>query len=87
MSQLRPLYPSVSLPPVDTGLGYNSMPVENPTDKEPPRRPDWLIVLIIGLLLLSLLIAWLTDLPNRFVSQTIQEVNVNQLDGFRNTHG
>lgn len=36
-----------------------------PTPRTPPspRQPDWLLVFIIGLVLLTLLIAWLVDTP------------------------
>ncbi|WP_128545340.1 hypothetical protein [Larkinella soli] len=30
----------------------------------PPRRPDWLLILMIGLFVASLLIAWLADIPS-----------------------
>ena len=38
-------------------------PVEDP---QQPRKPDWLMLLVIGLFLLTLLIAWLTDVPVMF---------------------
>ena len=31
--------------------------------QQPPRRPDYLLILMIGLFLLSLVIAFLTDVP------------------------
>ncbi len=34
-----------------------------PRTPPPPRQPDWLLVLIIGLVLLTLLIAWFADIP------------------------
>lgn len=37
----------------------------SPAPRTPPspRQPDWLLVLIIGLVLLTLLIAWFADIP------------------------
>ncbi|NEU70366.1 hypothetical protein GK091_26050 [Spirosoma agri] len=32
-------------------------------DKDRPRKPDWLLLLIGALILLTLLIAWLVDIP------------------------
>ncbi|WP_155296332.1 hypothetical protein [Spirosoma rigui] len=37
-----------------------SEPLRQP---QPPRQPDYLLILMIGLFLLSLLIAFLTDVP------------------------
>lgn len=33
------------------------------TRPDPPRRPDYLLILMIGLFLLALIIAFLTDVP------------------------
>jgi len=30
----------------------------------PPRKPDWLVLLMIGIFLLILLIAWFVDIPS-----------------------
>jgi hypothetical protein len=35
---------------------------DRPVD-QPPRKPDWLLLLVSVLLLLTLLIAWLADIP------------------------
>lgn len=35
-------------------------------DEEPPRKPDWLLILVGILFLLTLLIAWLADIPTLF---------------------
>jgi hypothetical protein len=32
--------------------------------EEKPRKPDWLLLLISALFLLTLLIAWVVDIPN-----------------------
>lgn len=56
----RPPVPFAS--PTHGDLEFVSSPPEN-APNEPPRRPDWLLVLIVGLLLLTLFIAWLTDMP------------------------
>ncbi|WP_018620118.1 hypothetical protein [Spirosoma luteum] len=37
-----------------------------PPDEEPPRKPDWLLILVGILFLLTLLIAWLADIPTLF---------------------
>ena len=36
---------------------------QEPIDEPQPRKPDWLMVLVIGLFLITLLIAWITDIP------------------------
>ena len=36
---------------------------QQPVDEPQPGKPDWLMVLVVGLFLLTLLIAWLTDIP------------------------
>jgi hypothetical protein len=38
-------------------------PARRATGPDPTRRPDWLLVLIGGLLLLTLLIGWLVEWP------------------------
>ncbi|WP_147367871.1 hypothetical protein [Fibrisoma montanum] len=64
MTDEKSLHQSIPLPPpTKNRLELPTIPQENPTNKEPPRRPDWLVLLIIGLLLLTLLIVWLTDMP------------------------
>ncbi len=35
-------------------------------DEEPPRKPDWLLILVGILFLLTVLIAWLADIPTLF---------------------
>lgn len=34
--------------------------------KKPPRKPDWLLILVGVLILATLLIAWLVDIPGLF---------------------
>ena len=64
MTDEKSLHQSIPLPPpINNRLEMPPISQENPTNKEPPRRPDWLVLLIIGLLLLTLLIVWLTDMP------------------------
>lgn len=66
MRYVKSVRSSVPLPPTAHGRsGFGPDTRQNPVRKEPPRRPDWLMVLIGGLLLLTLLIAWLTDMPIR----------------------
>ncbi|MBC3794044.1 hypothetical protein [Spirosoma utsteinense] len=36
---------------------------DSSTGPNPPRQPDYLLILMIGLFLLALLIAFLTDVP------------------------
>ena len=36
---------------------------KQPADDEPPRKPDWLLIMVGILFLLTLLIAWLVDVP------------------------
>ena len=33
------------------------------TDPKPPRKPDWLLIIMGILFLLTLLVAWLADIP------------------------
>ncbi len=69
MPQAVSFYPSVSRPLFSgNGMGYGPVSSENPTSKEPPRKPDWLLLLMIGLFVLTLLIAWLVDFPNPLTS-------------------
>ena len=35
-------------------------------DEKPPRKPDWLLILVGVLFLLTVLIAWLADIPTLF---------------------
>lgn len=35
-------------------------------DDKPPRKPDWLLILVGILFLLTVLIAWLADIPTLF---------------------
>ena len=35
-------------------------------DEKPPRKPDWLWILVSILFLLTVLIAWLADIPTLF---------------------
>ncbi|GAB2567451.1 hypothetical protein [Spirosoma areae] len=37
--------------------------VRPPAGNEPPRKPDWLLVMVSILFLLTLLIAWLVGVP------------------------
>ncbi|GAB3914651.1 hypothetical protein GCM10028803_60410 [Larkinella knui] len=43
------------------GPGSNPNPAASPARE--PRRPDWLMILMVGLFVLTLLIAWLVDIP------------------------
>jgi len=36
---------------------------KQPADHEPPRKPDWLLIMVGILFLLTLLIAWLAGVP------------------------
>ncbi len=36
------------------------------SDEKPPRKPDWLLILVSVLFLLTVLIAWLADIPTLF---------------------
>lgn len=65
MPQAASFYPSV-FRPLSSGadMGYGPVSSENPANKEPPRKPDWLLLLMIGLFILTLVIAWLVDFPN-----------------------
>jgi hypothetical protein len=41
---------------------YDERPAPPPEEHDPqPRRPDWLVILMIGLFVLTLLIAWFSD--------------------------
>ncbi|WP_460972897.1 hypothetical protein [Spirosoma migulaei] len=36
----------------------------NPLGEKPPRQPDWLLIWVSILFLLTILIAWLVDIPS-----------------------
>ncbi|GAB3931133.1 hypothetical protein [Larkinella terrae] len=47
-------------------LGYShSGPKSSlrPSDIREPRQPDWLLILMVSFFVLTLLIAWLVDIP------------------------
>lgn len=57
-------YSSFSPASFQTDLPPN--PANKSIDDKPPRKPDWLLILVGILFLLTLLIAWLTDIPVLF---------------------
>jgi hypothetical protein len=38
----------------------------NPFEKKPPRKPDWVMILVSIFILLTLLIGWYVDIPGLF---------------------
>lgn len=52
---------SFSSASVQTDLSRN--PSNKLLDDKPPRKPDWLLIMVSILFLLTLLIAWLVDVP------------------------
>ncbi|PRY29221.1 hypothetical protein CLV58_1263 [Spirosoma oryzae] len=53
--------------PADTVSATSQQHSPKRRDDQPPRRPDWLVIFMGVLFLLSLLLLWLVDIP-----QTIQ---------------
>ncbi|WP_420150693.1 hypothetical protein [Spirosoma sp.] len=53
------------LPPIRFRRGNDQNKPPNPFD-EKPRKPDWLVLFMSALFLLTLLIAWLVDIPGLF---------------------
>ncbi|MBD2755646.1 hypothetical protein [Spirosoma validum] len=53
---------SSSLPPIRVGLNPKRNKMTDSFDDEPP-KPDWLVLLMSAFFLLTLLIAWLVDIP------------------------
>lgn len=49
-------------PPSSTRKAESTKNTPNPFD-EPPNNPDWLLIFVSILFLLSLLIVWLVDFP------------------------
>gem|GEM_PF-1524066 len=49
-------------PPSSTRKAESTKKTPNPFD-EPPNNPDWLLIFVSVLFLLSLLIVWLVDFP------------------------
>lgn len=67
MNKPESRHPSVPLLPAQYGgVGFEPLARTKLSDKKPPRRPDWLLMLVIGLFLTTLLIAWLVDFPALF---------------------
>ncbi|WP_461052239.1 hypothetical protein [Spirosoma arcticum] len=54
-------YSSFSPASVQTDLSPN--PTNKSIDDKPPGKPDWLLILVSILFLLTLFIAWLVDVP------------------------
>lgn len=47
-----------------TPTGLPRKPSRAPTSNEPPRKPDWLLITVSVLFLLTLLIAWFINRPD-----------------------
>lgn len=50
-------------PPLSTRTGSPRGPAGQPASDEPPRKPDWLLIMVGILFLLTLLIGWLAGIP------------------------
>ncbi len=59
------LYNSSSLSS-DTDYGIRKNRTQDHAVKKPPREPDWLLILVGILILATMLIAWLVDIPGLF---------------------
>ena len=44
-------------------MGHRNSSPPAGSDTREPRQPDWLMILMISLFVLTLLIAWLVDIP------------------------
>ncbi|GAB4016272.1 hypothetical protein [Spirosoma koreense] len=51
------------IPPSPADPTTNRKRSRNPFEEDPQPKPDWLLILISVLFLLTLLIAWLVDIP------------------------
>lgn len=52
-----------SYSPVSARTDSSRKQVSQPAGNEPPRKPDWLLIMVSILFLLTLLIAWLVGVP------------------------
>ncbi|QHV99797.1 hypothetical protein [Spirosoma endbachense] len=50
-------------PPTRSHQSKTGAKPRNPFDEQPPQQPDWLLIFVSILFLLSLLIVWLVDIP------------------------
>ena len=55
-----------SFVPGSTSRDVLRTPAYHQPDEKPPRKPDWLLILVGVLFLLTVLIAWLADIPTLF---------------------
>ena len=53
-------------PPGSDSRNPTREPLHRPVDEKQPRKPDWLLILVSVLFLITLLIAWLADIPGLF---------------------
>ncbi len=52
-----------SFAPASVQTDVSRSPTNKSINDKPPHKPDWLLVMVSILFLLTLLIAWLTDIP------------------------
>jgi hypothetical protein len=55
-----------SFDPGSTSRDVLRNPAYRQPDEKPPRKPDWLLILVSILFLLTVLIAWLAGIPALF---------------------
>ncbi|MBD2757625.1 hypothetical protein [Spirosoma validum] len=58
---LHPYTPFFPPGPVETKATRNRM--NNPYGEEPPKKPDWLMIFMGILFVLTLLLLWIVDIP------------------------
>ncbi|WP_019990493.1 hypothetical protein [Rudanella lutea] len=63
MSQHKPLRAVRLVKPGELPSQHQSGGAEHPPNGKPPRQTDWLLVLMTGFVLLSLLILWWINSP------------------------
>ena len=60
------LYATSSFSSSDADYSVRQTRTRDHPVKKPPRKPDWLLILVGVLILATLLIAWLVDIPGLF---------------------